>query len=134
MSGNRLDAIRSDLEQELELADAEVGRLKAELAAAEKEAKAIKDAVAALGRKPGSSPKKPAFKKAEVIKAVKSILTQAGRSLSPAELEAALIELAGKLGKSATGLKLRIKEALAEPQFTVTEQGISLAANTPVSS
>jgi len=128
MSGTRLDAIRSDLEQERDIADAEVGRLKAELAAAEKDAKAIKDALTALGRKPGSSPKKPALKKVDAIKAVKAILAKAGKPVSRDELTAAVIELAGKNGKSATGLQLRIKEALAEAQFTVAEGMVSLTS------
>ena len=132
MSGSRLEAIRSDLEQELELAEAEVGRLKAELSAAEKEAKAIKDAVTALGRKPGSSPKKPALKKAEVIKAVKALLNQAGKPVPREQLEAAVQEWANKSGKSATGLMLRIKEALADPKIAVTEAGISLTGNVAV--
>ena len=133
MASSRLDEIRSDLQQELDLADAEVSRLKAELNAAEKDAKAIKDALAALGRKPGSSPKKPAMKKVEVIKAMKALLIKAGRAVPRGELEAALQELANKNGKSATGLQLRIKEALADPQFAEAEGSISLSAKTPVS-
>ena len=133
MSGTRLDAIRSDLEQELDLADAEVSRLKAELTAAEKDAKAIKDALTALGRKPGSSPKKPALKKVDAIKAVKSILAKAGKPISRDELTAAVVELANKNGKSQTGLQLRLKEALADPQFSVTEAGVSLNAKSPAS-
>lgn len=133
MTGSRLDSIRSDLEQEFDIADAEVSRLKAELSAAEKDAKAIKDALTALGRKPGSSPKKPALKKADVIKAVKTLLAKASRPVSREELGAALVELANKNGKSQTGLQLRIKEALSDPQFTVSEAGVSLTANAPVS-
>jgi hypothetical protein len=133
MASSRLDEIRSDLQQELDLADAEVSRLKAELNAAEKDAKAIKDALAALGRKPGSSPKKPAMKKVEVIKAMKALLIKAGRAVPRGELEAALQELANKNGKSATGLQLRIKEALADPQFAEADGNISLSAKTPVS-
>lgn len=133
MASSRLDEIRSDLQQELDLADAEVNRLKAELTAAEKDAKAIKDALAALGRKPGASPKKPAMKKVEVIKAMKALLSKAGRAVPRGELEAALQELANKNGKSATGLQLRIKEALADPQFAEAEGSISLSAKTPVS-
>jgi hypothetical protein len=133
MAGSRLDAIRSDLEQEFDIADAEVSRLKAELSAAEKDAKAIKDALAALGRKPGSSPKKPALKKVDVIKAIKSILAKAATPLPKGKLDGLLVEMASKNGKSATGLQLRIKEALSDPQFTVSEDGVSLTANVPVS-
>jgi len=128
MAGTRLDAIRSDLEQEHELAEAEVGRLKAELSAAEKDAKAIKDALVALGRKPGSSPKQPALKKVDVIKAIASLLAKAGKPVSRDELGAALVELANKNGKAATGLQLRIKEALSEAQFTVDGDQVSLTA------
>ena len=133
MTGSRLDAIRSDLEQEFDIADAEVSRLKAELSAAEKDAKAIKDALTALGRKPGSSPKKPALKKVDVIKAIKSILAKAGTPVSKGKLDGLLVEMASKSGKSATGLQLRIKEALSDPQFTLSEAGVSLTANVPVS-
>ena len=133
MSVSRLDAIRSDLEQEQDLADAEVGRLKAELSAAEKDAKAIKDALTALGRKPGTSAKKPALKKVDVIKAIKSLLAKAGKPVSRDDLGGALTELANKNGKSATGLQLRIKEALSDPQFTVAEEGVSLTATVPAS-
>lgn len=126
MSGSRLDAIRGDLEQELSIAEEEVGRLKAELSAAEKDAKAIKDALAALGRKPGSSPKKPALKKADVIKAFKSMLANVEHPVPREKMEAKMQELANKSGKSATGLQLRIKEAFASGEFTVSEAGVSL--------
>lgn len=132
MSASRLDAIRQELENELELAEAEAGRLKTELAAADKDVKAIKDALTALGRKPGQPTKKPALKKVEVIKAITSLLKNATDPVSHDALEAALSEHASKNGKSATGLKLRMNESLAGEEFTVTEHGISLTAKTPI--
>lgn len=128
MNGSRLDAIRRDLETEYEIAEAEVGRLKAELSAAEKDHKAIKDALAALGRKPGQTPKKPVFKKVEVVKAITSLLTRAGRPMSREELETALRQYATKSGKSLNGLQLRIKEALSADEFTESEAGFAPAA------
>ena len=133
MASTRLDEIRSDLEHELEIADVEVGRLKSELVAAEKDAKAIKDALAALGRKPGAAAKKPALKKAEVIKGIRSILAKADEPMTREELMVALIELVESNGKSQTGLQLRVKEALAEPQFTISDAGISLTAKASAS-
>lgn len=132
MAGTRLDAIRNELEQELEVAEAEAGRLKAELSAAEKDVKAIKDALIALGRKPGAAPKKPAIRKVEVIRFMKKLLTRLGRPISRADLDATLSAEVSKQGKSATGLQLRIKEALAGDEFTVTDKGISLAENVSV--
>ena len=125
----RLDTIRTELENELEIAEAEAGRLKTELAAADKDVKAIKDALTALGRRPRQAAKKPALKKADVIKALAAILAKAGKPVPREQIEGHLRELAEANGKSATGLGLRIKEALATDQFEQSEQGISLSAD-----
>jgi len=121
---SRIDQIRQDLENELEASEAEVGRLKAELAAAEKDHKAIKDAISALGRKSGPSPKKPSLKKADVEKALLQELRGRKDAVPLAELEASLREAFTRKGCSLTGFSLRFKEALQHSDIEQTVAGV----------
>ncbi len=59
---SRLSQIRNDLQQELDCAEGNLARLKEQLSAAERDHKAIKDAVAALSKRGGSSTRKPTVK------------------------------------------------------------------------
>ncbi|PHQ31495.1 hypothetical protein [Rhodopirellula bahusiensis] len=128
MNSNRLDDIRSQLETELECSAAEVGRLKAELAAAQKDHKAITDAVNALGRKPSSAPKKPSVKKVDMKKAIREQLRDQPSPCPVDELDAALRDHFTRKGCSLTGFALRLKEVLADDEIEQTEAGIALAA------
>jgi len=126
MEASRLDQIREQLETELECAEVEVGRLKEELTAAERDHKAIKDALTALGKGRAPSPKKRTLKKADVEKAVREQLRVQPKPLPVEELDAALRdEFAGK-GYSLTGFSLRLKEALKQDGVIATEQGVRL--------
>jgi len=127
MAVSRLDQIRQDLENELEASEAEVGRLKAELAAAEKDHKAIKDAIAALGRKSGPSPKKPTVKKVDVCEALREVLQGLPGPTPKAEVEVSLRERFSSKGFGLTGFALRFKEALEQTDIEETEQGLRLA-------
>lgn len=124
-----LKRIQEELDHELETANAEVGRLEAELTAARRDQKSIKDALSALGR-PGKPAKKPTLKKADVINAMIRLLQQADRSVPIEQLEGAIREFARKKGLAVTGIQLRMKEAIADPRFTKGQDGISLKANT----
>ena len=125
-----IDNIREQLEAELEIAESEVGRLAEEHAAAQRDHKAIKDALSALGR-PGQGAKKPAFKKADVLRLLSKLLSDADQPKPLAELDAAIREHARQSGMSATGLQLRLKEALADARFVQSDDGIMLKKKVP---
>lgn len=126
MEPNRLDQIREQLETELELADAEVGRLKAELAAATKDHKAIKDALQALGKNAAPTRKKPSVKKADMHKAVLEQLRDQPSPVPANELDAALRDHFTRKGCSLTGFSLRLKEVLGGDNITNTPEGVIL--------
>ena len=121
-----IDRIREQLEEELELAEAEAGRLAAEHAAAVRDVDAIKGAISALGR-PGRGAKKPAYKKAEVVKLIASLLKDAGGPMSISDIDAAVRDRVTQSGRPATGIAQRVKEALKDAAFSVQDGNVELA-------
>lgn len=123
MSDSRLDSVRETLHHELDLADAELGRLKAELEAATKERKAIHDALAALGRKNAKSgAKKPAPKKEQVLLIVASLLDLNG-SMPQDDLEGLVKDRLVEDGCNHAGFSLRFAEVLKDDRLRVSSDG-----------
>lgn len=119
----RLEAVRETLDHELELAEAEVGRLKAELEAAQKERRAIHGALVALGRKKPSKPTgKPAPKKDQVIQIVEDLL-KANGPMPREDLEALAKENLTEAGVGLNGFGLRFGEAMKDDRFAHESNG-----------
>jgi len=130
MPENRLDSVRKTLEHELELADAECQRLKAEQAAAEADRKGIADAIKALGgKKP--KPGKPAPKKDQVLGMIASFLDANG-PMPKDDLKGMVEVKLTEHGNSLNGFVLRFGEALKDPRIEINSQGEVCLAHSAV--
>lgn len=148
MDSKALDAIKEQLQKERSQIESKADKLRGELTDLEEDLVRISSAIAALegtdfqaagGKAAKSKERKkisaPSAGKADVIDQVQQILRSRG-VVKSADLRSLVEEEITKAGFTRMGFSLRFKEALADPKFIETPEGICLrdAKNASVSS
>jgi sugar-specific transcriptional regulator TrmB len=131
MTDIQVEAIVEELSREQARLRERLTALKSELAEIEAALARVNGALDALrGKEKAKRMRRPAASKQDVIELVEAVLGERqplGRTALRHEVEQRVLAS----GKSRMGLALRFKEALGEPQFVTTPEGIQLDDGLP---
>lgn len=129
MKSPSIESIRNGLTTQLDELDCNINSISLQLKECRATRRQIASAIKALGgNEPLGGNLKPAPKKKQVKQAVDELLADNEGQIAGEDLEALVAEkLAAEQGCSAMGLALRMREVLADQDYTITDGQVKSA-------